>query len=298
MITLRSYAKINWTLDVLWRREDGYHEIRTILQTISLHDLLRISPLPDEIEIICSDDRVPCDQRNLVHRAAALLRQAGGIKLGARIQIEKRIPVAAGLGGGSSNAAAALVGLARIWGLKLGRRKLLELAAQLGSDVPFFLIGGTALAIGRGQEVYPLEETSCDMILLANPGLQLETSKVYAALSLTEKKSGFIISFSLLAAGKIHELPLLAKNQLEEEVLAAHPEVAQLKRRLMELGACCAIMSGSGATVFGIFDNSEQIERARAALAQSGIWCERARTIGRREYRASLLEGEAGIGCI
>lgn len=295
MIALRSYAKINWTLDVIGRRPDGYHEVRTILQTVSLHDRLLVSPLADGIEIVCSDARVPCDHRNLAHRAASLLQRAAGVKLGARIEIEKRIPVAAGLGGGSSNAAAALIGLGRLWGLKLSRKELLELAAQLGSDVPFFLVGGTALAIGRGEEVYPIEEVHCDKVLLANPGLELETKEAYAALgSLTEKKSGLIISFSLLAAGKIHELPLSARNQLEEGVLAAHPEVAQLKSRLMELGARCAAMSGSGATVFGIFDNSEQIERARAALAQSGIWCERVRTIGRREYRASLVEGEAG----
>src|SRR5687767_6463238 len=155
---IRSYAKINWTLDVMYRREDGYHELRTIYQTVSLHDTLTLAGIEGGIDIACEDARVPCDESNLVYKAAVRLREAAGVRAGARVEIKKRIPVAAGMGGGSSNAAAALLGLERLWGVRLPERERFELAAGLGSDVPFFLLGGTALGVGRGEEVYPLED--------------------------------------------------------------------------------------------------------------------------------------------
>src|SRR6266852_1766105 len=148
-IQIQSYAKINWTLDVLFKRDDGYHELRTIYQTVSLHDTLTITETDGPIEIDCDDPRVPCDETNLVFKAAALLREAAGTSKGARIEIEKRIPVAAGLGGGSSNAAATLLALIKLWQLEIDERELTHIAATLGSDVPFFLIGGTALGVGR-----------------------------------------------------------------------------------------------------------------------------------------------------
>src|SRR5258706_4073077 len=157
-IKIKSYAKINWTLDVLFKREDGYHELRTIYQTVSLHDDLRLSEPNGAIEIICEDQRVPCDETNLAFKAALMLREATGSSKGARIEIEKRIPVAAGLGGGSSNAAATLLALIKLWQIEIEDGELIKLAASLGSDVPFFLIGGTALGAGRGEEVYPIEE--------------------------------------------------------------------------------------------------------------------------------------------
>src|SRR5215216_5586704 len=165
-LQVKSYAKINWTLDVLFKREDGFHELRTIYQTVSIYDRLRISETSGPIEIICDDSRVPTDESNLAHKAATLLSRAAGVTRSARIEIEKRIPVAAGLGGGSSNAAAALVGLARLWRVDVGERELTRIAMNLGSDVPFFLTGGTALGIGRGEEVYPIEQAECAHLLL------------------------------------------------------------------------------------------------------------------------------------
>src|SRR5215813_9198030 len=147
-IQIPSYAKINWTLDVLFKREDGYHELRTIYQTVSLHDTLSITDTTgtaEPIQILCDDPRVPCDETNLVFRAAVALRQAAGISNGARIEIQKQIPVAAGLGGGSSNAAVTLLALTRLWQIEVSDTDLTKIAANLGSDVPFFLIGGTAL---------------------------------------------------------------------------------------------------------------------------------------------------------
>src|ERR1051325_4043365 len=151
-LLIKSYAKINWTLDVLFKREDGFHELRTVYQTVSLCDRLRLSRTSAAIEIACDDSRVPTDEANLAHKAATLLRAATGVTEGARVEIEKRIPVAAGLGGGSSNAAATLLGLVRLWRTEIAERELTEIAMALGSDVPFFLTGGTALGVGRGEE--------------------------------------------------------------------------------------------------------------------------------------------------
>src|ERR1044072_7359911 len=180
---VKSYAKINWTLDVLFKREDGFHELRTIYQTVSLHDTLTLTKTDGAIEISCDDGRVPVDETNLVYRAARELREVTGIKLGAGIAIEKRIPVAAGMGGGSSNAAATLLGLQKLWQVELDEGTLTEMAAKLGSDVPLFLLGGTLLGLGRGEEVYPLPEVECNYLLLVNPGIAVSTAQAYQKLS-------------------------------------------------------------------------------------------------------------------
>src|SRR5262245_43828755 len=181
-VVMKSFAKINWTLDVLHRREDGFHEIRTIYQTVSLFDRLHITATVGGISVECDDPQVPCDESNLVYRAAAALKQgAAGLKrsaltdVGATIRIEKHIPVGGGLGGGSSNAAVALIGLNKLWGLDLEFDQLFEISSGIGSDVPFFLIGGTALGAGRGEEIYRLADVRSDSILLVNPGTSVST---------------------------------------------------------------------------------------------------------------------------
>src|SRR5262245_6155827 len=181
-VRVRSYAKINWTLDVLFKREDGYHELRTIYQTVSLHDTLRISA-SDEIEVTSNDPRVPKDNTNLAFKAAMLLRKATGSGRGARIEIEKRIPVAAGLGGGSSNAAVTLLALVKLWQLDIDDTELNQLAGELGSDVPFFLVGGTALGTGRGEVVEPIEQVHWENLVLANPSFPISTRDAYEKLS-------------------------------------------------------------------------------------------------------------------
>jgi 4-diphosphocytidyl-2-C-methyl-D-erythritol kinase len=290
-ISVKSYAKINWTLDVLFKREDGFHELRTIYQTVSLHDTLRLTETASAIEIKCDDTRVPLDQTNLAHKAATRLRAASGVSKGARIEITKRIPVAAGLGGGSSNAAATLMGLARLWRVNLDDRTMFDIAASLGSDVPLFLIGGTVLGVGRGEEVYPLEAVAGDELLLANAGFAVATATAYAGLSrLTRQEALRIIPFTLFAAKAIRELPLVAANDLEETVIAAHPEIAEVKRRLKSCGARHVLMSGSGGTVFGVFDNSETNERAQAEMRAAGYWAVRARAVSRQQYHETLFD--------
>ena len=290
-IQLKSFAKINWTLDVLFKREDGYHELRTIYQTVSLHDQLRITETSGAIEVICDAALVPTDETNLAFKAALSLREATNTSKGARIEIQKRIPVAAGLGGGSSNAAATLLTLIKIWQVEIDERELLRIAAALGSDVPFFLIGGTALGVGRGEEVYPMEQVQCEHLLLVNPGFGVSTRDAYEKLSrLTSSEAAFIIPFTLLAAKGIRELPLVARNDLELPVLAAYPEIAEVKRRLLGLGARHALMSGSGATVFGVFDNLHAAERVKSEMREAGYWAERVRAVDRHEYHATLFQ--------
>lgn len=290
-LQIRSYAKINWTLDVLFKREDGFHELRTIYQTVSLHDTLVITETNGPIEIVCEDTRVPCDETNLAFKAAALLREVTRTSKGARIEIEKSIPVAAGLGGGSSNAAATLLALIKLWQVEIDERNLLRIAGTLGSDVPFFLMGGTALGVGRGEEVSQIEQVDCEHLLLANPGFAVPTGDAYEKLSrLTRQEAALNIPFALLAAKGVSGLPLAARNDLEETVLAAHPEIAEVKRRLLSLGARHAQMSGSGATVFGVFDNSQTIEQAESEVRAAGYWAQRVRTVDAREYQATIFQ--------
>jgi 4-diphosphocytidyl-2-C-methyl-D-erythritol kinase len=288
---VKSYAKINWTLDVLFKREDGFHELRTIYQTVSLHDHLTFTQTSGAIEIVCDDARVPADETNLVYKAARELREATGTKLGARIAIEKRIPVAAGMGGGSSNAAATLLGLQKLWQIEIDDRIWVEIAARLGSDVPLFLSGGTLLGIGRGEEVYPITEVECRNLLLVNPGIAVSTAQAYQKLSrLTRQESPRIIPFAFFAAKDITRLPLNGQNDFEAVVLVEHPEIAEVKISLIEWGARHALMSGSGATVFAVFDNLIASERARDAMRAKGYWAECARTINRDEYKKTLFE--------
>jgi 4-diphosphocytidyl-2-C-methyl-D-erythritol kinase len=290
-IHVRSYAKINWTLDVLFKREDGYHELRTIYQTVSLHDLIRITETSGAIEVVCDDPQVPGDETNLAHKAATQFRELAGTKLGARIEIEKRIPVAAGLGGGSSNAAAVLMGLGRLWKVQPDDGELARMAGRLGSDVPFFLIGGTALGVGRGEEVYSIEQAECEHLVLANPGFPVSTAEAYGRLSrLTSPRPAAMMPFAFFAAKGIRELSLAVGNDLEEVVLAAHPEIAEVKHRLLSLGARPALMSGSGATVFGVFENVEMSRRAQSELRAAGYWSEPARAVSRREYLETLFQ--------
>ena len=289
-LVIRSYAKINWTLDVLSKRGDGYHEIRTIYQTVSLFDCLELTPA-QSISVECDDPRVPCDHSNLAYRAAAAFKSRIGTEGGVRIRIQKRIPVGGGLGGGSSNAAAALIGLPRLWKLDIPFDLLFEISRDLGSDVPFFLIGGTALGAGRGEEVYPLKDVKCDNLLLVNPGTSVSTASAYQSLKrLTTPEPTRIIPFTLLAANGIRKLPLEVWNDLEESVLVSNPEIDHIKRRLKALGARQALMSGSGATVFGVFENSAGIRSAAGALEAEGIWCQHVVTLDRADYQGSVFE--------
>jgi 4-diphosphocytidyl-2-C-methyl-D-erythritol kinase len=290
-IRVRSYAKINWSLEVLFQRNDGYHEIRTIFQSLSLFDSLQISGIARGIEIVCSDPDVPRDETNLVHKAIRKLREYGLEERGVRVEIEKRIPVAGGLGGGSSNASATLLAVDKLFRLDLGKAQRLAVAAELGSDVPFFLTGGTMLGTGRGELLEPLEDFVCDNIVLANPRIRVSTARAYGDFDkLTTSEAVRIMAFNSLPAGGTGQNPPELRNDLEEAVIAFAPEIGELKQRLLNLGAQGVLMCGSGATVFGVFDKLETSEFAVSEIQKSGARAMRVRTIGQREYRDSLFE--------
>lgn len=244
---VRSYAKINWSLRVIGKRDDGFHDLETIFQTVSLHDTLTFRE-SERLEITCSDPSIPTDERNLVARAARAL----GVERVA-IHIEKRIPAGGGLGGGSSNAATTLVTLAKMFRIDT---PLESLALELGSDVPFFLMGGTAYATGRGEVLRQLPDVGAMPLLLVLPELHVSTAEAFASLT----------RFSRPAGMRPFDFRDFV-NDFEEPVFARHPELRDYKQRLRDAGAVWAGMSGSGSTVAGAFRSERERDAAIARFA-------------------------------
>jgi len=269
-LEVAAHAKINLSLDIKGRRADGYHELETIMQEVSLHDRLVFYPAPDETLILeCDHPEVPAGPENLVYRAALLLREKTGCRRGVRIVLEKHIPVAAGLGGGSADAAGALTGLNRFFALGLSVTELLPLAAKLGADVPFCLLGGTAFARGRGELLTPLPPLPAMGVVLVKPPFGVSTARVYAAYD--ERPAGFSPdTAALLAAIERRDLPAVAEhlgNVLEPVTASMYPVVRDIRRALLRAGAMNAVMSGSGPTVFGLCPDEREARRVAARLA-------------------------------
>lgn len=289
--TLPSFAKINLYLRVLGKRRDGFHELCTVFQTVSLHDDLTFSDA-ERISLSCSDPQIPLDQRNLIIRAAQFLQKHFSVEKGARIYLEKRIPSPGGLGGGSSNAAAALLGLKKLWKIEIGHDELLQISEELGADVPFFLYGGTALGTGRGTEISPIEELTEKFLLIITPNVTVSTREAFAAMdapSLTNEDSKRILQICRFEAESLDLRHAALRNDFESSVFAAEPEIRQVKKTLLELGAVNALMCGSGASVFGIFDTQETRQTALKALDKEINWRKFAvATISRDEYREAL----------
>jgi 4-diphosphocytidyl-2-C-methyl-D-erythritol kinase len=272
-LTLHAYAKINLDLAVLDRRPDGYHELRTVFQSIALHDTVEILPTRGRFSIDGDATRMPLDRTNLAWRAAeALWQRAGrrGVPSGTRIRIVKRIPAQAGLAGGSSDAAAALLGLNRLWNLKLPASMLLQLAGELGSDVPFFLVGGTALGLGRGERLYPLADLPLRHLVIVVPDFGVATPDAYRWLA--EERAQATDRLPLRDGAPFTELLTSWRliNHLEPPVVARHPEIAEIRDALSAVGARAARMSGSGSAVFGLFDSAATARRAARALTAPG----------------------------
>jgi 4-diphosphocytidyl-2-C-methyl-D-erythritol kinase len=291
-LTLPSYAKINWLLEVIARRPDGYHEIRTVLQTIDLADTLHFQESDSGLEVACNHPSLPSGDANIVCRAASLLRELKGVRRGVTITIEKRIPVAAGLGGGSSNAAVALMGLARLWELELTAEELFQIGGELGSDVPFFFYGGTALGVGRGAEVYPLADVAARHLLLVNPGVEVSTRSVYGQLTKKEVISNIPVSCAAVfrasrggrSTGAQSSFVEEGRNDLEEVILSQVPEVGRVFRAMSETGAQAVGMSGSGPTVFAVFDSEDDAAGAEAQMSHEPWLRFCSRTVSRDEY--------------
>ncbi|PWT99589.1 MAG: 4-(cytidine 5'-diphospho)-2-C-methyl-D-erythritol kinase [Terriglobia bacterium] len=264
---VRALAKINLDLRVLGKRPDGYHELRTVFQTISLSDTIRIAFTPSrETRVELNDPlRIP---GNLALQAAELVLDAARTRGRVAIGLTKRIPMGAGLGGGSSDAAAVLLALPVLAGFALPLPRVCELAAALGSDVPFFLLGGTAAGVGRGGELFPLPDRPSPAALLVAPGLHVSTPEAYRRLSprlTTESQQNKIFSFQSLAwDGGVSKA---ACNDFEAVVFQQYPQLARLKRRLQKAGAFQVLMTGSGSAIFGLFRTDAEACRARSGLA-------------------------------
>src|SRR5579862_2261820 len=265
-LCVRSFAKINHGLKILRQRSDGYHELRTIYQTIGLHDRLKISlsRAGKSITLDCDNPAIPAGPGNLVYRTCEAWVEARAWRGGIHVEIAKRIPLGSGLGGASTNSAATLMGLERLSGNRLDTTSLHKLAAALGSDVPLFLLGGRVLGCGRGEEVYPLSDLPARSCLVVFPGFSVSTAEAYreASLRLTAKGgAAYINSF-----GAWPQFPLMswgpAENDFENVVFARWPELAQFKRRLIRAGAEVASLTGSGSAVYALFPSSRQMALA------------------------------------
>jgi 4-diphosphocytidyl-2-C-methyl-D-erythritol kinase len=296
-LRLRAFAKLNLGLEVLGVREDGYHELRTLFQTIDLADELVLRPRPRGVRVVSTHPLVPLDATNLAARAAEALRAYARVKSGVEIEIRKRIPIGGGLGGGSSNAAATLLGLDRLWGLGLGPDGLHRLARRLGADVPYFLLGGTALGLARGDEVYPLRLQLRAHVVVVDPGVPVSTARVFSRLDrrLTPREKSnsifYFVSRELEGSGAYRFL----QNDLEEAALEEAPalreQAGRIRAVLLGKGACLAALSGSGASYFGLFETARPAERARVALAAEGFRALAARTLTLEQYRDAWGRG-------
>ncbi len=309
-VAISAFAKINLGLSVLARNDDGYHDIRTVLQAIDLHDDLLLEKAGSTTLSVEGPYPVPADDTNLALRAATALaeRYPGH---GVRISLRKRIPPGSGLGGGSSDAAAVLVGLDRLWGLEVDPGLLQALARRLGADVPFFLYGGTCLAIGRGDEVFPMPDAPSWHVIVAWPGVSLSTREVYEGLGLPLTRSrilssmkGFMppgtagadpgdggsTSATPARRGSAREVVRL-DNDLESTAFGKVPGLKELKERLLDSGASAASLSGSGSAVFGLYRSERRLESVAASLARGGMVVFRCRTLTRDAYRENLFQG-------
>ncbi|AGX02097.1 MULTISPECIES: 4-(cytidine 5'-diphospho)-2-C-methyl-D-erythritol kinase [Bacillaceae] len=262
-LLVKAPAKINLSLDVLYKRPDGYHEVEMIMTTIDLADRLELTELKkDEIRIISHNRFVPDDQRNLAYQAASLLKERFKVKQGVAITIEKTIPVAAGLAGGSSDAAAALRGLNKLWGLGLSLDELAEIGAEIGSDVSFCVYGGTALATGRGEMIKHLPAPPTCWVILAKPFIGVSTADVYRRLDLKgihhPNTAGMV---EAIKDGDYSSVCENVGNVLEDVTLNLYPEVAQIKDQMKRFGADAVLMSGSGPTVFGLVHHDSRMHR-------------------------------------
>ncbi|MEK7842490.1 MAG: 4-(cytidine 5'-diphospho)-2-C-methyl-D-erythritol kinase [Deltaproteobacteria bacterium] len=264
-----SPAKINLFLKVLRKRDDGYHDIVSVMQPISLYDeILMEMENGSGIIVSCDNANVPCDRTNLAYRAAAEFFRTTGINRRLSITIKKNIPVAAGLGGGSSNAAAVLRALNEITSQNISTGNLIEIGACIGSDVPFFIVGKSCIARGRGESLEPIELPKFWYILI-NPGFPVSTQWAYQNLNLTKSNEDIniaILKVSLEDTVGIQQWQGLLANDLEEVTIGKHPEIKEIKDALSAVGATGALMSGSGPTVFGIFPDKDKAEEAFGLL--------------------------------
>lgn len=264
-IKLKAYAKINLGLDVLRKREDGYHQVRMIMQTIRLFDRITMTKTrKNDIYLETNLSFLPTDEKNLVYRAVKMMKEEFDISEGIRIELNKKIPVCAGMAGGSTDAAAALVGMNRLFQLKLSEKQLMEYGVKLGADVPYCIMRGTALSEGIGEKLSRVAPIPSCYILIAKPNVNVSTKFVYENLNLPALKSHPDIDLLLraLEEGDLYTLASNLGNVLETVTIERYPVIEQVKQSMLAKGALGALMSGSGPTVFGIFDSEAKVKDA------------------------------------
>ena len=273
-ISLKALAKVNLGLDVVRRREDGYHEVKMIMQTIHLYDRLDIRKMKEPgIQIQSNLSFLPVNENNLIYKAGKLLMDEFGITEGVSVKLDKRIPVAAGMAGGSTDAAAMLWGMNRLFSLKLSLEELMKRGVTIGADVPYCLMRGTALAEGIGEKLSPLPPMMKVPILIAKPQISVSTKFVYSNLKLDKDTVHPDIDQCIedIRRGSLTDLCAHMGNVLESVTIPAYPVIREIKEHMMETGAVGAMMSGSGPTVFGLFSDEKTAKKAYYAMRKSGL---------------------------
>ena len=285
-LVIPSFAKINLNLRVTGRRRDGFHNLETTFQTVDLHDTLTFRFEPSthfHLILDLGQSEIPPDSSNLIYKAAHLFHETVQKPVRMEVSIEKRIPLQAGLGGGSSNAAVTLIALSRYWGWPLKRAQLLQLARRLGADVPFFFTGGTAFGLNRGDRIKKLPDWPPPNLLLVHSDLPCSTPAIFQAFDdaglLTQLDDSIKILFDQRPES-LRDLVSLIKNDLARVVFALYPELDSTKKKIAETGAVTVSLTGSGSTLFAIYNSAEDLEQA----AKQFPFCHRARFVGREEY--------------
>lgn len=267
-LIIEAYGKVNLVLDVIRKRNDGYHDINTIMQQIDLKDIVTIKDREKGIKIECNNPEVPVDSSNLVYTAWEKMKEKAKIDRGVHIIIEKNIPVASGLAGGSTDAAAVLKGLNKLWKLNFSKKELMDIGVSIGADVPYCIMGGTALAEGIGEKLKILKSFSNKLILLANPGISVSTAHVYDSLRLDKIEKSPDMDM-LVQAVENDDIYTLAKNMgniLEQVTVEEFSQIKTIKEDMIRYGALGSLMSGSGPTVFGLFDDEKKLVKCKEYL--------------------------------
>ena len=269
----KAYAKINLSLDVTGRREDGYHLVDMIMQTVNIYDELSFERTDGEIVLESDCGELPLDENNLIYKAIRLIQEECGVTGGLRVFLKKNIPIAAGMAGGSTDCAATLMAMDELYGLKLGTKRLMELGVKLGADVPYCILGGTARAQGIGEKLTRLPNCPTMKLLVAKPDLNVSTKEVYTGLDALENlpHHGVDDMVRAIESGNGSAGAAGLGNVLECLTIPLHPVIREIKDRMLELGAINSLMSGSGPTVFGIYEKDEELQKAYEALAESGL---------------------------
>ncbi|HTM34120.1 MAG TPA: 4-(cytidine 5'-diphospho)-2-C-methyl-D-erythritol kinase [Vicinamibacterales bacterium] len=288
ILSLPAFAKVNLDLRVLGVRADGYHDLRTIFQSLALADTVTVRLRPGSFEIQCDAPGVPTDRRNLVWKAASLLWRTAQRRRGEPrdlcVTLDKRIPAEAGLGGGSADAAVTLIALNRLWKLGLDGAALARIGARLGADVPFFLVGGTALGLGRGDDIYPLADLPKVYVVLIKPGFGVATVEAYRWFDEEPRRPRREPVGRRQPPGWPDWAAVLC-NDLETPVVRHHPTIGRIRQALLDAGAVRAAMSGSGSAVYGLFERADAARRTARDLARPGWTVLATRTLNRAEYQ-------------